>query len=412
MYRCSIVFTVKELMFIVISILLFFQIYLQKNIVFFQYLDEIVTVFCLYQIFVAAIRGKLKKSGFHILLLIGFIILIGLLSNILGKVQTGIIPILTDIGNCFKVFIVFVGSDIFLSKVNNKERIIKSLAGLIRIFVLILFICMIGHEIGVFNMGNDVRYGLRSFKFINDVAGQLTLMFYSIILILTADLQYGSQKRKKIFIILALIVWASTLRSRAFMYIIIYIFLYRKMIIKGEKFKFNIKNGILILFVLLIFGMNQFETYFSNEATARSNLMRYGIYTLLRFFPLGSGFATFGTDAAYTYYSSLYVEYGFDRVFGLSQENGMFSHDTYWAAIFAQFGVIGTILVAFLILLVCREILKRTRYSNVTYLAGLFICITQVSSSIATATFFHFVTVGTFFLVPLLFQKEQGIYET
>ena len=133
--------------------------------------------------------------------------------------------------------------------------------------------------------------------------------------------------------IAALILWISTLRSRAFMYSTILVLLHWKVVKKQEKFRLSIGNIFATLIVLCFFAADQFETYFSNTATARSNFLRYGIYTMQRYFPLGSGFATYGTDSAVKYYSKLYVEYGFKDVYGLNPSNPMFAHDTYWPAI-------------------------------------------------------------------------------
>ncbi len=258
-------------------------------------------------------------------------------------------------------------------------------------------------------MGNDIRFGIKSFQFVNNGAGQLSMMFYSVILVFTLDLKVNTynSNRRFIYIILALLVWISTLRSRAFMYVAIYAFLYYMIILKGEHFKFNLKYLTAVLGTMLFLGIDQFETYFSNDLTARSNLMRYGVYTMQRYFPLGSGFATFGTDAAAKYYSKLYYEYGFNNVYGLSKENPMFSHDTYWPAIFAQFGVFGTLLMIALIYRMFRDVIRRAKGNKFNYLAAIFICITQITSSIATATFFNFVTVGVFFLVPLAFDDDM-----
>lgn len=407
----KLVFTKREFFYLVIAVLLFFQIYLQEIFRFMQYWDELVTLFCIYQILMFLLGGRVNKSYAKIILAIVMIATIGLLGNATAKIQTNLAPILTDLGNTFKVFVVFIGATIYQKKIQSKERIIVPLATIIRCFVLVLFAFMLLHELGIVNMGTDMRYGLNSFQFINNGAGQLSIMFYSILLILTADLNYGLKSKhgmKQFFIILALIVWLSTLRSRAFMYVLTYVFLYWKLVAKNKKLEFNLQNVIVVFVILLMFGADQFETYFMDESAARSNLMRYGLYTMQRYFPLGSGFATYGTDAAVTYYSKLYVEYGFEYVYGLSRDVSMFASDTYWAAIFAQFGAFGTLLMVYLIFLVCKEIYKRTKMNRITFLAGLFICVTQISSSVATATFFNFVTVGIFFLVPLIFSSEKG----
>lgn len=399
-------FTKKELLYTIMALLLFFQIYLQKNITPIKYIDELITVLCLAKLLIVGFKGKLNRSIAIMFVITILIATLGLVSNFTANVQTGLAPIANDIGNSFKVYIAYLGAAEYLKGVPRK-RIVSALAFFIHIFLFVLFFCLILHELGLVSMGTDKRYGLNSFQFVNDGAGQLSLLFYSILLILILELQYCPEQRRntKFFIGMALIIWASTLRSRAFMYIVIFLFIYRHIIVKNRNFKLNFQNLSVITAALLLFGASQFEAYFVNTKTARSNLLKYGIYTMQRYFPLGSGFSTFGTDAAAKYYSKLYLEYGFQYVYGLAPSNTMFARDTYWPAILAQFGVFGFLLMVVLLVLLFKDILARAKINRYAYLGALFILVTQLSASVATATFFHFVTVGLFFMIPLLYEN-------
>lgn len=404
MRKGKLVYTKRELLYIVTALLLFFQIYLQNYVRILQFWDEIVAVFCLIKILLVGMRKGLERIHTNMLTLMVFMMGLGLMSNLYAGVQLNLKPIVTDIGNTFKVFVVYIGASLYLKPIRNKKRIVDSLASVIHIFVIVTFGCMILHEFGIIRMGSDVRYGLNSFQFINNGAGQLSFMFYATVLILTLEIKHAfPRKSRKRYIAMALIVWSSTLRSRAFMYVLIYIFLYWSLIYKERKLQLNWKNGIVIAGALLLFGIDQIETYFLTKKTARATLLRYGFYTMQRYFPFGSGFATYGTDAAVKYYSSLYDEYGFGTVWGLSRTYPVFAHDTYWPAIVAQFGFFGTILMLGILLFWCKDVLQKVEDKH-SYLLAIFMVVTQVSSSIATATFFHFITVGIVFLLPLIFD--------
>lgn len=410
MKKGKIVFTIRELIFLVTAILLFFQVYLQKYFGVLQYFDEMVTVVLLFRILATAVQGKMDRTHIKMLCLMVLVMIVGLVSNINAGIQTGMIPILTDIGNCFKVFVVYIGSSIFLKRVYCKARMVSRLSFVVKWFVVVAFLFMMLHELGIVVMGEDMRFGMISFRFINGNAGVLSLMFYSITLILTLRVGISASKRKNMIVVLmALAVWASTLRARALAFIAIYVILYWMVIVKEQKPKMNLKNTLVSVAVVLIVCMDKIGYYFTSTRTARANFLKYGVKTMLRYFPLGSGFATFGTDAAMTYYSELYVEYGFSNIWGLSTTDGRFGNDTYWPAIFAQFGIIGTILMAILIYTMCKDILKKAEGNKYRFFSAMFVIITQVTSSVATATFFHFVTVGLFFLVPLLFDETQQV---
>lgn len=407
--KLKLVFTRNELIYILIATLLFFQIYIQNSVFFFKFFDEFIALCAGAFIIKSLFLKKVMKSCFRMIVLIILISAIGLIGNMHANIQKGISPILTDMLNVFKVFIVYIAASIYVLKINTK-RTLCCLAFIMRLFVMCAFICMLLHFFTGLNFGKEVRYGLISYMFINKNPGQLSVMFYSIILILAAELKYNSNfspRGNMIFIIMALIVWASTLRTRAFIYCLVYIYLYYYMILKKGKFKLNLGNGLIITLITFLIGYEQYETYFLNDRSARAIFMKYGIKTLNTFFPLGSGFGTYGTDVAAKYYSKLYVQYGFQNVYGLSPDNLSFSHDTYWSAILAQFGFLGTILFVLLIFSWAKNICLRTQRNKYSQFIGIFIIFALITSSLASATFFNFVIVGTFFLIPLIFDSKN-----
>lgn len=403
------VITLRELLYFIGALLLFFEIYLMAEFELLRYTDEIVAVLCLLKIALSAFRRELTKSHTVMLGLMGIVLLLGLIGNFAAQVQTGFAPILTDIGNTFKVFVTYIGASLYLKPVENKKKIVSGLARLIRVFVVILFVFMILHFTGIYPMGDDVRYGIVSYQFFNNGAGLLSMIFPMIMLILTVDLRYRpSRRRSKLFyILLACVVWVSTLRVRAFLYVVTYLLLYYFLIAKEKKIRMNWKTVLITAVAMYIFSIDQINLYFVNATGARAYLARYGFVTMLRFFPLGSGFATFGTDAAVTYYSSLYYEYGFDKVWGLSPAYPLFTHDNYWPAVMAQFGAVGLVLMGVLVVLWAKDVVNHSKGDKYGYMAALFLCAALTSSSVATATFFHFTTVALCFLIPLLFEEGK-----
>lgn len=406
--------TLRELLYIIGAVFVMYEIYLLNSGGYMRFIDEVIAVLCLGKILIAAFRGSLDRSHLKMLMLMVLLLCIGLVSNFSAQKQTEWGPILTDVGNTFKVFVTYIGASLYLGPVKDKRRVVNTLAQVVRFFVLFAFVCMILHELGIVAMGEDIRYGLSSFRFFNDGAGQFSFMFYNTFLILTLDLRYHPNRRagRMFFLVMASLVWASTLRTRAFMYVLLYWGLFWILIEKERVIRMNWKTLLVGAIGMAIMSMDQIQTYFGNDRTARYNFLHFGIYTMTRFFPLGSGFATYGTDAALVYYSQLYYEYGFPNIWGLSPEFPVFTHDTYWPAIMAQFGIVGTIVLIVILVYWTRDLLKRSMNNKYAYLAGLFVAITQLSSSIATATFFHFVTVGIMFITPLIFDTTETINES
>jgi hypothetical protein len=73
-----------------------------------------------------------------------------------------------------------------------------------------------------------------------------------------------------------------------------------------------------------------------------------------------------------------------------------------------QFGYFGLSTVVLIVVRWVKDILSRTKGNKYSYLAGFFVVVTQVASSAAEATFFHFVTVGICFIIPILFEDSTS----
>ena len=68
-----------------------------------------------------------------------------------------------------------------------------------------------------------------------------------------------------------------------------------------------------------VIGSFQIRNYLINEKAPRHLFFKYSIITATEYFPLGSGFATFGSDMAAKKYSDLYVKYGFEPLHGMGR---------------------------------------------------------------------------------------------
>ena len=101
---------------------------------------------------------------------------------------------------------------------------------------------------------------------------------------------------------------------------------------------------VVLLLFCIIFGQFQIQNYFLNDTAPRLVLFNYGLKTALAYFPLGSGFATYGSPVAASYYSPLYQLYGFNNKYGMSKTDTSFLNDNYWPTIIGQFGFLGLII--------------------------------------------------------------------
>ena len=86
------------------------------------------------------------------------------------------------------------------------------------------------------------------------------------------------------------------------------------------------------------------------------------------YFPIGTGFGSYGSSMAAQFYSRLYINLGYYRYTaqGMSEENGDFLSDTLWPIVIAQTGWIGTASFVMALLSMITYII-RSRRTDVYY---------------------------------------------
>lgn len=406
-------YTLKEILISLVIILLTFEGLLYTlGISFISYFDEIVEVFCISIIIIGLFYKSIYKRRDITCLFILFVLLIvGLLGNYIYRFQTSQYVVFLDVLATFKSFSYYYGFKCLVRNRKNICSIIEITANVFKhtIVVMCLFATMnLFVDIG---MSSDVRFGIRSFSFLFEGAGNCSLIFYNIVfvLILNMALKQKNDRNSKFLIAITLFVWCATLRARAIAFSVLYIILVYFVL---ENKKVKIKKWQLCIAGILVFFIckNQLIYYFTNTKTARYNLMYYGVVTLVTCFPIGSGFATYASDMAYNYYSVLYKKYGFNYIYGLSITKGNFVNDSFWAEIMGQFGFIGMGLFISFIILFFRNIMKNVS-NNFEYFAVLYICLILLAGSMGTKTYMHFVISPVFICLSLFatyLEKSEG----
>lgn len=383
----------KYINFIVLLAAIFLPL-VPKEIPFINFFDELLCLFSAsiiiknYKALNRAENKLLKKM----LLTICIITVLGLYCNHNSKIQTALFPIFTDIFSCFKIFIIYIGITLKTTKISFLQfsQTLKIWSKFLKILIIIMFIGSLlnfGGDFGMRGQATEIRFGLPVFCFLYEGGGVFSSIFYTIISILTIELATSS-KSSKLYIILSLFVWMTSLRSRAILFIITYLLLSYYIFKKKKVLQINIKTVSIGLILFYLVCADQAEYYMGNENMPRFNLAFYGFVTMMTYFPFGSGFATYGTDSAAKYYSPLYYDYGFENIWGLAPDAYSMASDNYWPAIIGQFGIVGLFLFSYLLYLLFRDIIHRSNNNKYLYLIAIFTCFSQIIASMATSTFF------------------------
>lgn len=302
-----------------------------------SYMDEIVGIVSIAYIIVSARR--LQRTDLITIILLVIAVAIGLVSNMIFQLNTSIFSILVDVLSQVKLIFAFYAVKYFLSP-SEKITVANILVPIAKLFCLASFVCGIITQFAYIGMSTgEVRYGISVFNFIFGYNHQYTSTYMLVFGVLVSNTSM-SEKVKKRYYVIALISILFSTKSPALMFTVVFVFLF-------FYFKKHERLSVWVLIpmavAIIIAGTYQINEYLLNENSARRVFFEYAFKTANDYFPLGSGFATYGSEQASRIYSPLYYQYGFDQMWGLSPEYGMFLNDNYWPTIIGQFGWIGAI---------------------------------------------------------------------
>lgn len=333
----------------------------------FKYIDEGLTILLgLIIIFKLGFLKRHNRPLFILFLLYGLLVFIGLMNNLIFKVQPNFTAILIDVVATVKLIVFIIGFYLVLDPHTNRQTF-KLLAPIAKVFIFLGFVFSIVNLLVDIGMRGQTRFGIPGYNFIFTHAHTYSMFTFFFLLILVATTKKGFTLGR--FAFYAIVQTALTLKGPS----IIWGGLFILFLLYFKRFR---KVGVIALVVagllVLALGTYQIQAYFLTPSAPRSRLFSYGFQTLLDYHFLGSGFATFGSYASAIYYSPLYVKYGFEGVYGMSSTDYQFLSDNYWPSVMAQFGLIGLLIVVGMAIYMFK-VLQSKHYPS-TIKAVLFSC--------------------------------------
>lgn len=333
-----------DLFWLACLLLLMFSAAIQKYTGF-SYVDEGVTC-CLaaaavYHVFSAWAHRELYVTPLAFVAAFSLILLaaLGLFSNYVYNYNTNLFDICIDLFTCLKFPICLLSSLVLFA--DNGQTLLGWIESFAKPLLVVMLLLAIANLFFNFGMSGDPRYGFRaSFSFICGHPTSVVMLCVSLVLILARN-----PSKNQIYIVIALIVTALTLRSKGFVFCAITPVVLHVM---RDGRKLNALHIAVCLIAAVAIGWDQFSSYYQTDDAARGQLTRASIEIAQDHFPLGTGFGTFGSNisAQQGFYSPLYYQYELDGIWGLSPDNPAFLSDTFWPTVLGQFGFLGTIVYA------------------------------------------------------------------
>lgn len=326
-----------------------------------SYADEIIGVCSGLYIIYLLFSSKLYFEDFIIAVMMMLTIVIGVLGNSNSKLINSKFAILIDIVAEFKILLTFFACKYFVNE-ETKDGIVKLLYRVAKIFIIIAFIFGIITIFVNTGMYSSERYGLPSYKFIFPMSFQFFVVELLALYIILEYKNIVKDVKIKKYVIMCIITMLLITKGPPIIFSFVFLILmyYFK---KNKKIKLRILIPIAVIGCVL--GSYQIETYLMNENAPRYLFFEYSFVTANDYFPLGSGFATFGSDMASRNYSKLYYKYGFHKLFGMNPDDSSFMSDTFWPMAIGQFGWIFGILYIGVYLYIFKFISSDKYSSNI-----------------------------------------------
>ena len=326
------------------------------------------------------------------------LIVIGALGNLFHPgLQDAKVAIVKDVVALCKFPVIFLMLERRSVCAEKQEKIIADIARLSRWIVAVTpFLLLLGWFVNLGFYTNDIRIlPSCTFIFTNPT------FFISSYVMIAAVLIAESINKNRAFLLLDCLLIFLAQRSKGYIFIAFLVII----LILGEKWITKILNiflgsdkekvkplrvivALIVLgFMFYVVGKPRLERFLSlGLASARVALHVVGIRVLADYFPLGSGFGTFGSYLSGEYYSNIYALYGIDRVWGMSKNFYSFISDVFWPYIYGQFGLFGLLIYGKIIL----DIFFRQFRSGITDSSRIAMVTVWIYALIATTSEAYF----------------------
>lgn len=337
------------IIFLPVSLILEFRF----NVPYVSYIDEFITLIMLSYIACLCWYRRIEKKDFYILLVLIVFTIIGFLSNVTSELFDRLFYIMLDAFWQWKVFLCFIGAK-YLSKYDYRGKLVPGLLPIAETLIVVCFICGIVSCFKDIGMTFGERYGIPAFYFLFGNHGRYGIIIaVSLLIVLLCETNI---KRKKILIILAFV--DMILSTKGIVYVIIPVYFLLWFIFERIDKSERIKPWMIVTIVIVGVAVSgyQIREYLLDGNSPRALLITHGFITANTYFPLGSGFGTYGSDVAARFYSPLYSAYGWSYKWSLGIENGSALNDNYLATIIGETGYFGLALYILALFMVYRQI--------------------------------------------------------
>lgn len=350
----------------------------------FGYWDEFYAALVVPLLILHHVPVKTNKNVFLMWLFFILFIVTALISNIFYQYQEALYVTEDAFFNAKFIFSIYTTVLLFkdFNFLKYKSRIKKH----VDLIISILFILLVANKVFHIFPAVDPRFGMGSEKLIFSHPTYLASTSYILALLVT--FLYEGERIDLAYLIMALLLSASTYRSKALAAVAVYVILFFWQMIFKQRLGIFIKilGGSLAVGI----GWSQLYFYFfgdQSDEMSRGTLLSTGWKIAKDYFPLGTGLGTFASAPSQYNYSPVYYSYHLNTIWGLSPENPAYISDSFWPMIIGEGGYLGLVWYILYLIMVYRVFIGSVRKTPCLYMAGLGAFIYLLISSFGESAF-------------------------
>ena len=364
--------SLKYILYIILLYLFIFQNLLQNIFSEFKYFDEVLALLSI-PIIIAEIyksKGiiKLKNSNVKLFICLLIIFMVGMISNFKYQYQKLRLAF-GDAILVFKFFMIY-----YLAKKSFNRNFIIDYKKKIKFHIIISIMALVALTALNYKYSiwpSSYRYGIMS----NTLFYEHPTYLAAICIFLLGSLFLITDNIKKdILVVIALfLILLTTLRLKAIasVGVIVAMIIY----VLVTKNRLNLAKFVIIGIFAIIIAFDQVSYYYlESNNSARKQLSFKAIEIAKDYFPIGTGFGTYGSYMSVVNYSKIYYIYNLNNIHGLQKGNAKFISDTFWPMILGQFGIIGCICYLLCLYIIYKDIQRDFNKNDIYLYLSKMIC--------------------------------------
>ena len=190
----------------------------------------------------------------------------------------------------------------------------------------------------------------------------------------------------------------------------IFIFLLLYYLIVHKKVQAKIRYILYMAVPIVLLAWNKIYFYYilGHGRYAKSIMTSTSLKIAKEYFPLGTGFGTFGSTYAAQHYSQVYYLYGIADNPELGVQSKLYLTDLFWPILFGETGALGTIVYCALIVLLFMQIQRVYFYDRKKYFLLLYMFVFMLMTTFSEAGFMQPMVMVVAFVMGTVLEEYEG----